>query len=127
MADGSMPPSALARPRTRGDCIDGPRPCPWASCRFNLRIEVKHDEIRQNSATDEEGELLETCSLDVADRGPHGHREIGKFFGLSHERIRQIEEKALATMAKRGAELREYSDEGPVGKRRLPVLQGERP
>lgn len=27
-------------PTTRGDCVDGPRPCPWVRCRFHLAIEV---------------------------------------------------------------------------------------
>ena len=30
----------LPRPRTRADCLDGPRPCPWASCRHHLLFEV---------------------------------------------------------------------------------------
>lgn len=30
------------RPRTRADCIDGPRPCPW-SCRFNLLFDTLPD------------------------------------------------------------------------------------
>src|ERR1019366_2346037 len=28
------------RPKTRGDCVDGPRPCPWAGCRQHLYLEV---------------------------------------------------------------------------------------
>lgn len=31
------------RPVTRGDCADGPRPCAWVSCRFNLLIDVLED------------------------------------------------------------------------------------
>jgi hypothetical protein len=29
------------RPRTRGDCIDGPRPCPFAGCRWHLGLRVQ--------------------------------------------------------------------------------------
>jgi hypothetical protein len=46
---------------------------------------------------------------------------------LTRERIRQVEVKALAKLqALRDMEaLRDYVDEGPVGKRRLPVIQAE--
>ena len=30
----------IARPITRADCIDGPRPCPWVSCRHHLLLEI---------------------------------------------------------------------------------------
>lgn len=29
-----------APPRTRADCVDGPRPCPWVRCKFNLVLDV---------------------------------------------------------------------------------------
>jgi len=29
------------RPKTRADCIDGPRPCPWLGCRYHLGVEVE--------------------------------------------------------------------------------------
>ena len=29
-----------SRPVTRGDCQDGPRPCPWVSCRYHLALDV---------------------------------------------------------------------------------------
>lgn len=36
-------PGNEQRPRTRGDCKDGPRPCPWVSCRHHLLLEIaKH-------------------------------------------------------------------------------------
>ena len=28
------------RPRTRGDCVNGPRPCPYVSCRAHLLLEI---------------------------------------------------------------------------------------
>ena len=44
---------------------------------------------------------------------------------LTRERIRQVEVKALAKLEalKDMASLRDYIDEGPVGKRRLPVIR----
>jgi hypothetical protein len=43
---------------------------------------------------------------------------------LTRERIRQVEVKGLAKLEalKDMAALRDYVDEGPIGKRRLPVL-----
>lgn len=31
---------ALNKPKTRADCVDGPRPCPWISCRAHMLGEV---------------------------------------------------------------------------------------
>src|SRR5207248_4026222 len=28
------------RPRVRGDCAEGPRPCPYVSCKYNLYVDV---------------------------------------------------------------------------------------
>lgn len=33
----------LARPKTVADCRDGPRPCPFCACEFNLLIDVLED------------------------------------------------------------------------------------
>lgn len=30
----------IPRPRTRAQCQDGPRPCPWVACRHHLLLEV---------------------------------------------------------------------------------------
>jgi hypothetical protein len=71
-------PVVQPQSRTRGDCIDGPRPCPEVRCRHHLG----------------NGDA-ETCSLDVADRGEHTLDEVGELMGISYERVRQIEEIAL--------------------------------
>lgn len=37
------------RPRTRGECVDGPRPCPWVDCRHHLasdRVQAAYDAAR---------------------------------------------------------------------------------
>ena len=51
------------RPRKRADCVDGPRPCPWASCRHHLGLDV----FAGGELVFVEG-LKESCSLDVAER-----------------------------------------------------------
>ncbi len=30
----------IVRPKTRGECASGPRPCPWVSCRHHLYLDV---------------------------------------------------------------------------------------
>jgi hypothetical protein len=46
---------------------------------------------------------------------------------LTRERIRQVEVKGLAKLQalKEMESLRDYIDEGPVGKRRLPVIEAK--
>ena len=40
----------IARPKTRGECQGGQRPCPWVACRHNLLIEIsEHDAITFNA------------------------------------------------------------------------------
>lgn len=85
------------RPRTRGECRDQPRPCPWAGCRHHLYLEVNPESgsIKLVFPTKELHELDETCSLDVAERGPSTLEAIGEVTNLTRERARQIELQAL--------------------------------
>lgn len=66
------------QPVTRGDCVGGQRPCPWDACRHHLL-------------------LAPSCALDVVDANPVGVtlEVVGDLLGVTRERIRQIEEKAL--------------------------------
>lgn len=92
-ADFIPPP----RPRTRGDCVNGVRPCPCFSCRHHLGLELVGRNLRPKFRELEE--MLETCSLDLADRGEHNLQQVGDVFGIVRERTRQIEAKALAKLA----------------------------
>lgn len=78
------------RPRTRADCEQGPRPCPWVGCRHHTILEVQAGGALTTSVPaiptlplesgsrmvglfiDDVVEALtwaaDTCSLDVADR-----------------------------------------------------------
>ncbi|HEY6462620.1 MAG TPA: sigma factor-like helix-turn-helix DNA-binding protein, partial [Polyangiaceae bacterium] len=117
----------VERPRTRAECSDAPRPCPFVSCQHHLYLDVsaRTGAIKLNFPDLEVWEMTETCALDVADRGGTTLEEVGAIMNLTRERIRQVEVKGLAKLAalRDMTALRDYVDEGPVGKRRLPVLK----
>jgi len=114
------------KPRRRAECIDGPRPCPFVSCRHHLYVDVspRTGAIKLNFPDLEVWDLAESCALDVADRGGTTLEDVGAIMNLTRERIRQVEVKALAKLEalRDMMALRDYVDEGPVGKRRLPRL-----
>lgn len=67
-------------PRTRGDCVDGPRPCAW-ECRW-----------RTAGGAD-------SCILDIADRGDASPAEIGAALGMTRQAAEQAEARALRKLA----------------------------
>jgi len=93
------------RPQTRGDCLPGginaARPCPWVSCRYHLALHISptSGEVTLSLPAVAEGDLgglSQTCALDVADEGPQILEVVAGYIqGLTRERIRQIEVKAL--------------------------------
>jgi len=62
-------------PLTRAECESEPRPCPHTRCKYQLPL----------------GE----CALDHADKGGMTLAEVGDIFGISRERVRQIEDGAM--------------------------------
>jgi hypothetical protein len=120
------PESDYEKPRTRAECAEGPRPCPYVSCKHHLYIDVsaRTGAIKLNFPDLEVWDLGESCALDVADRGGTTLEDVGAIMNLTRERIRQVEVKALAKLEalRDMMALRDYVDEGPVGKRRLPRL-----
>lgn len=67
-------------PLTRGDCVNGPRPCPHVTCVHHML------------------DATETCMLDVTDQGELSLQAVGNIFGISKERVQQIEERAMAKL-----------------------------
>jgi hypothetical protein len=120
------PETDYYKPKSRAECAEGPRPCPYVSCKHHLFIDVspRTGAIKLNFPDLEVWELDESCALDVADRGGTTLEDVGAIMNLTRERIRQVEVKALAKLeALRDMSfLRDFVDEGPVGKRRLPQL-----
>lgn len=84
------------RPKTRAECVNGIRPCPWAGCRYHLYLEVDSDtgSIKLNHPSRELEHLAETCALDVAERGPLVLEQVGELLNVTRERARQLEKKA---------------------------------
>ena len=119
----------VERPVTRADCQGGERPCPFVSCKHHLYLDVsaRTGAIKLNFPDLEVWEMTETCALDIADRGGATLEEVGAIMNLTRERIRQVEVKGLAKLQalRDMAALRDYVDEGPIGKRRLPVLSAD--
>jgi hypothetical protein len=125
------PENGYWKPRTRTECADGPRPCPFVSCKHHLFVDVsaKTGAIKLNFPDLDVWEMNESCALDVADRGGTTLEDVGAIMNLTRERIRQVEVKALAKLEalREMLALRDFIDEGPVGKRRLPKLKTAEP
>ncbi len=71
-------------------------PCQHRECRYHLAHRGYWG--RQSTATRD-------CALDVANEGQHTLDQVGAVLGVSCERVRQIEEKALKRL-RRNATLR---------------------
>jgi hypothetical protein len=89
------------RPATRGECIGGERPCVFVSCRWNLYLDVsqKTGSIKLNYPHLEPDEMTESCVLDLAARGGMTLEEVGACTNMTRERVRQIENAAVAKIA----------------------------
>ena len=116
----------VVKPTTREECAQAQRPCPFVSCKHHLYLDVsaRTGAIKLNFPDLEVWEMKETCAVDVADRGSATLEEVGTIMNLTRERIRQVEVTGLAKLEALSDTfaLRDFVDEGPVGKRRLPVL-----
>lgn len=74
------------RPKTRGDCVDGIRPCPYVACRHNLRL-IRGPELEDGGRA--------SCALDVAEDGGWTREEVGECLNMDEGEVRSIEESAL--------------------------------
>lgn len=85
------------RPRTRGECTGGARPCCFISCHHNLYLDVNPGTgtIKFNFPHLEPDQMSESCSLDVADDGAKTLEEVGEILNLTKERVRQVEVTGL--------------------------------
>jgi len=101
-------PEGVERPRTRGDCVAGPRPCPFAGCKYHLYLDVNEDngDIRFHFPKLEVEEMNETCALDIADEGGVSLERVGNALNVTRERVRQMEHafvmRLVRTATRRG-------------------------
>jgi hypothetical protein len=102
------------RPKTRGDCAEGPRPCPHVSCRHHLYLDVspRTGAIKLNFPDLEVWDMPISCALDVAGEGATTLEDVGGILNLTRERIRQLELAALGRLEALGdmLSLRELID-----------------
>lgn len=87
------------------------------SCRYHLAIDVnpKTADVKINHPRFPSALPQETCVLDVADRGPLRLEVVGALLGVTRERVRQIEVKALRKLS--GVRLlRELSPQGSTAR-----------
>lgn len=98
-------PDDIERPRVRGDCLGGERPCPFVSCRYHLALDIQESGgVKVNFPDIEVWEMKETCALDVADRAEGEGltlREVGDHTNLTRERTRQIQASGLRKLGPR--------------------------
>lgn len=103
------------RPRNRDECVDGPRPCPWVSCRYHAYLEVddRHGTIKFNHRDvhpDQLEKMADTCTLDVADRYEGKGAplfEVATVTGLSYDRAYNVIEEAKQAYATAAQDLGE--------------------
>ena len=91
------PVDDVERPRTRAECKNEARPCPWVACKHHLYLDINPEtgSIKINFPDLEPWEMEHTCALDVAEGGSKTLEEIGVITNLTRERIRQVEVRGL--------------------------------
>ena len=99
-------------PATRGDCIDGPRPCPHVKCRHHLWLDLEQDQSGnwqrgRQGHTSFRPSTMESCALDVAEQGA-SCEEIGAMLGMDDTRVRQLIERVVEKVKEREPGLAEY-------------------
>jgi len=81
-------PRGYWRPKTRADCANVPRPCPYVGCRHHLYLDVTPAGNLKLNQPVEVWDLRESCSLDVAEREGVTFDKLGEVFGYSRQRAR---------------------------------------
>lgn len=99
-------------PRTRADCpepIEGKRLCAHLLCKYHLALDVDDRSgaitmsvpftIGEDHVPEIDLEAMaDTCVLDVAERGGMILEDVGAALDLTRERIRQVENAAMAKL-----------------------------
>lgn len=103
-------PEAPPRPKTRADCIDGPRPCPYIGCRHHLGSDVSRAGGLALYFDEDPSEMKHSCVLDAASRGPLREKTVAKILGISQARVAQLTATALRKMGMDRKTLKQFHD-----------------
>lgn len=113
-------------PKTRAECEDGLRPCPFVSCKHHLYLDVNKatGAIKLNFPDLQVEDLPQTCTLDVAAEGGAILEEVAAWMNITRERVRQLETSGLEKLGPTlRRELGSAVEEFGAGRRHLPVVQ----
>jgi hypothetical protein len=96
----------FTRPRFRWQCEGIPRPCIFASCKYNMYLKNFTNCGKDFKITFPNIDIWDmdpeaSCCLDIADQGSHTLHEISEILNVTRERVRQIEGKALIKVKSR--------------------------
>lgn len=88
------------RPKTRGECVNGIRPCPFVGCRHHNYLDINEEtgSIKINFPNVAIEDMTDSCSLDAADEGGMSLDDVGAKLNITRERTRQIEFFALGKL-----------------------------
>lgn len=107
----------------RSQCKTGPRPCPYVECRYhNWLVDAESRPGRRHHRAEGGAPLAEinpvtmtTCALDVAEKPGRPKLmpfdEIGELLGVTDERARQLNERAIAKLKRLGYTVEELFPE----------------
>ena len=96
-------PEKPDRPKTRNDCRDGCRPCPFVGCFWNMYLTVTGaGSIRFRFPLLEPWEVPpeKSCLFDIIEANPDGVSQyrIEEYFGATRQRAQQVEKMGLTAM-----------------------------
>ncbi len=86
------------RPQTRADCVEGLRPCPWASCRYSLLVLDLNTRTGRVWEPEDPDAIVDSCVLDVADRGGMNEPEIAAVFGVTRQAVNLTIARAIVKL-----------------------------
>lgn len=94
-------PEKVDRPRTRGDCEWGIRPCPYVGCQYHLYLDMGRAgrSIKYNFPGAEPWDMQQSCALDIANASAHKGLKlelVGRVMNLTRQAVDLIQNKALA-------------------------------
>jgi len=105
-------PDGVQRPKTRGECARGIRPCPFVSCAHHLYLDVTNTgSLTLNFPDIEPHQMKVSCALDAADEGPATLEEIGANMNLCREAARKLELRIMDVNKKELRRLRIYAED----------------